>query len=764
MSANEAPTLNKDMAMLRLVSNATLLRRELLSRLLDPRRDLNTECGYPEALSIDHYKIMYRREGLARRVVNVLPEECWSVSPEVYEGEKGSDTEFEKAWKRLEEKFHIFNYLERVDMLSGIGRYGVLLLGLDDGKPLNQPVDGIDETGQITAVGKRKLIYLRALGESVCQITKVQQDVKNPRFGYPTEYLINFVDSKDNPLPNATAASLISCNVHWTRIIHVVDNREMSEVLGNPRMEAVFNRLLDVRKVLSGSGEMFWKGAFPGYSFEVNPDQQDAQMDSEKVKAEFEDFSNGLQRYMALTGVTAKSLSPQVADPKGHLEAQMDYIALSFGVPKRVLFGSERGELASSQDSRTWNKRLARRQNNYLTPMVIRPLVDRLLAFGILPPTQEMDEDGAPVYKVDWPDLEGLTDQEKADIGARRTDAFAKYIAGNVEVMIAPEEYLVQVMGMTPEEAKAILKAAEKHMDDLQEEQIRVAGEQAAQTGENGATGDAGSGFPPESGVEAGSEENPPTVTGNAAMSETGNRSPEGTQRPFAVNGGAGSGNFGHSGRRGQVGGSSSEGSAWVYQSTAEGLTREFSSQFGMTLNLQDKHGIESANRAARTLHQLKTKFELPQDGVAQFTVKKSLGKITGEVEGAEGEEVLGAYHPSRRELEVKTADRGAGKLRVGGWTGNVDDSFEGTVRHEVGHTVHDRSLSPVQKAEWRGIYRKELAGEFQSPNGFSISAYAMTNADELFAESFSAYTHGDYKVGMLPKHIESFLGRLSRH
>lgn len=38
------------------------------------------------------------------------------------------------------------------------------------------------------------------------------------------------------------------------------------------------------------------------------------------------------------------------------------------------------------------------------------------------------------------------------------------------------------------------------------------------------------------------------------------------------------------------------------------------------------------------------------------------------------------------------------------------------------------------------------------------VSRYAGTNYEEALAESFCAYTDPDYKKGMLPKDVESFM------
>ena len=71
--------------------NATLLRQRVLSTLLNDPKDINEECGYPDEITISMYKEMYKREGVAKRVVNILPEDTWSSLPEIYETEKSDD-------------------------------------------------------------------------------------------------------------------------------------------------------------------------------------------------------------------------------------------------------------------------------------------------------------------------------------------------------------------------------------------------------------------------------------------------------------------------------------------------------------------------------------------------------------------------------------------------------------------------------------------------------------------------------------------------
>ena len=455
----------EDRAVVRdMVSNASLLRSNLLSKLIDSRRDIDDECGYPKDITSAQYKMMFDREGIANRVVTIYPEETWGRDPEVFENESPDETEFEKAFKKVEKEFQLWSYLAKIDEISGIGRFGVLLLGIDDGKDLKEPVEGIDPKGKKVGNAQHKLLYLRVFDESLVTVKEVEKDRTNPRFGKPLSYSVTFdsityTRTTDGQIIDTASQEQV---VHWTRIIHIADNRRSSEVYGTPRMQVLFNRLYDLRKIAGGSGEMFWKGGFPGYSFEMAPDAKPLTTDElDTLRETVADYANGLQRYLTLQGITTKSILSQVADPKSHIEVQLEIIAIAIGVPQRIFMGSEQAKLASTTDSATWNKRINRRQTKYVTPYIIRPTVDRLIAFGVLPEVAD--------YDVDWPDLESPSDLDKAEVLAKMAEAFAKYVAGGVDMLIPPEQFLIMFAGLTTEQVKEISKAAVEHQDDVDE-------------------------------------------------------------------------------------------------------------------------------------------------------------------------------------------------------------------------------------------------------------------------------------------------------
>lgn len=472
-NTNDEILTNTTRIMNMIMNTPSLLDRSALYRVLSGDRDVDSECKYPTSISSSDYQDMFDRFGPAKRVVKIFPESCWAGSPTIYETEDNNETEFEKQWKQLKEKHHILHYMQRIDLLSGIGEFGLLLVGLNDGKTLDQPVDGINlKTGekQSNAPKERKILYLRPFSQSVIKISERNRDNKSPRYSLPEFYTIKFQDTSSSD----TTFSESEVKVHWTRVIHIADNRESSEVYGTPRMKPVYNNLLDVKKTLGGSAEMFWRGGFPGISFKHLPGFEGATWDTTTMKEELIKYENSLQRHLALQGVEASMLNPVVADPTGHLKVQLMTIALTIGCPYRIFIGSEEAKLASTEDKNTWNDRVQNRRDEYVTPWIIFPIIQRLQLFGVLPETEEMP-------KVDWPDLDTPSDSDKAEVADKRMSAASKYVSGGVSVLIPEYNFLTTELGYDDEEAEEMLKEAEdKASDKDAEEELKKAEDEEA--------------------------------------------------------------------------------------------------------------------------------------------------------------------------------------------------------------------------------------------------------------------------------------------
>jgi hypothetical protein len=456
-----------------LISNVET-RTNFLRQWFEPGRNIEQECGHPLVYDITDGKKAFLRDDIAKRVVTLYPEESWETPPMIYETEDESETAFEKAWKELDKRLHLNALFVRADILSGIGRYGVILLGVNDGLSLEIPIPGIDlKTGEAAGAttnaaptGERKLMYLRCFDETFIQIRLLNNDPTSPRFGLPDMYSIEFAADQlqgarqavpagqQTQMPSAPGTTSRR-DVHWTRVIHLADNRLNNDIYGTPRMEIVYNRLLDLKKITGGSGEMFWKGGFPGLSLEaqVPTDGAPVQFDKEQTKEEVEKYMKGLQRYLALIGMQAKSLTVQVADPKPHADIQLTMIAIALACPLRVFMGSEQAQLASGQDIISWNDRMMRRRDTYISPFILHPFIQRLQAIGVLP---ETSEDGVT---IEWDDMNAIERaSQRATYAMNQTSALTAYISAGGDQLVPPFEYLTLIMGMTDEEARTCIE------------------------------------------------------------------------------------------------------------------------------------------------------------------------------------------------------------------------------------------------------------------------------------------------------------------
>jgi hypothetical protein len=113
--------------------------------------------------------------------------------------------------------------------------------------------------------------------------------------------------------------------------------------------------------------------------------------DEQNIKKTMQDYMHQLSRTIYSRGADVKLLNMPVADPSNHVSVILDLIAGSTGIPKRILIGSERGELSSSQDENNFINRVEERQQNFAEPVILRKVVDRFIALGALPDPKGYD-------------------------------------------------------------------------------------------------------------------------------------------------------------------------------------------------------------------------------------------------------------------------------------------------------------------------------------------------------------------------------------
>lgn len=516
-----------------LLARATFMRQAGIT--FGGARDEYEIFGYDRLITNKQYRDEYARGGIAGRVVDVMPDACWRGDPamELVEDEDPeTDTEFEKKWKEIDAEFQICAKMQRVDRLARLSTYAVLLIG--DGGNLDEEISG------------SKLLYLMPFSggggpganadarmlsvDASCTIAEYDIDTRSSRFGLPSKYQLKRTDfaSPDFQRP-----------VHHSRIIHVAEGLLEDDVFGQPALERVWNLLADLRKVTGGGAEAFWLRANQGMHIDVDKDLtldkgQYADVIT-KLKEQSELYKHQLTRWIQTRGTKVEPLGSDVANFANPADAVITQIAGSKAIPKRILTGSEMGELASSQDRENFKDQINGRQTQYCGPIIVRQLVNRFIKYGFLPTPRK----GVLAYQVKWPHIQTLTEEEKAKgaLSWSTTTVDGKPVFTDAEirdkwygyeplttaqlkayydrkVQDARTQAATQKLTQPPAAQQPLMKAAETGDEEL----IRVLADA----------------------ITAGATDVVARIVG----------------LPLRAAGGEGSGNYGHAGRPGEVGGS----------------------------------------------------------------------------------------------------------------------------------------------------------------------------------------------------------------
>ncbi len=419
---------------------STLFKRAKLASLAGQtflgKRDLYKELGYKRTLEFQDYQERYFRGGMAGRIVDIPATTTWRYQPIIL-ARKGSrpfkvNDAFDKGWVELAERLKVFHYLERIDKASGIGRYGVLLIGLAGANPLNTSATKVQKPEDV--------LYLAPYTEGNSRIDKFINAPENPRFGLPEMYKLSL--SRDPNDTHTASERVTDKDVHHSRIIHVAEGLLEDEIFGQPRMEKVWNYLDDLDKVVGGSSEAVWKTVDRGIQFDVDKEMELSPEDETNFSDEIDEYMHGLKRYFRTRGITANVLGSDVPDPTGAFKVIASLVAGTTGIPLRILFGSEQGQLASSQDEKNFNSRIHERQKSFAEPQILRPFIDKMISFGALPTPSNG-------YDVKWPDLSTVSLKEKADVAARAAQAIRNVSAQDKDnIVMTPDEFKETFLGM----------------------------------------------------------------------------------------------------------------------------------------------------------------------------------------------------------------------------------------------------------------------------------------------------------------------------
>jgi hypothetical protein len=163
------------------------------------------------------------------------------------------------------------------------------------------------------------------------------------------------------------------------------------------------------------------------------------------LEAEIDEYMHKMRRFIRTQGVDIKELGSDVVDPSGLFNALISLVSAASFIPQRILIGSERGEMASTQDQENWAGVIESRQTSFAEPIILRALIDRLVWMGALP---------APVngkYTVTWPSLYKPTEAGQADLADKVASAIQKVAPnGQTDMVIDLDEYREKYLKLAP--------------------------------------------------------------------------------------------------------------------------------------------------------------------------------------------------------------------------------------------------------------------------------------------------------------------------
>lgn len=356
----------------------------------DTLHNVYLDFGYPGTLSFSNFWNMYRRFGIASNVVELPVDAGWMTEPKIESG----NTQMLNELKRLDERINLWNRMKGLDTRQRVGRYAGMFMRVKDNQMPSAPLD--------KQASEASLFEMMPLYESQLKVVETDNDPRSERYGQPNmlEY------SQDAPGSRNEKANQI-IKIHYTRIVFAAEGADTGWIYGIPALENVYNSLMDLRKVIGGAGEGFYKNAAQNIVFDLK-DPASAQSYKDKLDAfseQYDDFSaNRMRRGMWTPGMEAKVLQSTMTNPKEPFNVALNDVAAGSKIPATILIGQQTGRLASDEDSKQFLAMVQSRRENFCTPGIVRPIIDWCQAYGILP---------AADYTVEWDDLLARSDEEK---------------------------------------------------------------------------------------------------------------------------------------------------------------------------------------------------------------------------------------------------------------------------------------------------------------------------------------------------------------
>ncbi|WP_422366401.1 anti-CBASS protein Acb1 family protein [Pelagibius sp.] len=366
------------------------------------KHNLYRDFGYPETLEFKQFFDMYRRNGLANAAIDKTVLKVWQDNPSLRERE-GSDeeTQLERDIRQRFDDLRVWQRLAEAGRRSMVGAYAGVILRVADSKQFQEPVDTV--SGGIDG-----LVEIIPAWEGQLTVGQWDTDQTSETYGQPTMFQFNEA-AVEGEIQHGNARTF---QLHPDRVIVWSDD---GTIHGRSMLEPGYNDLVTLEKVSGAGGEGFWKNAKSAPVLEVDKEADIRRMAQamgvseedvrDKLDEHVESWQKGFDQLLMLQGMEAKTLGVTLISPEHFFRIALESFAASFGIPLKILVGSQTGERASTEDAAEWAHTCMARRSNVVRPGIME-FVNRLERFRILP---ERD------WFLAWTDLTESSMAEKVE-------------------------------------------------------------------------------------------------------------------------------------------------------------------------------------------------------------------------------------------------------------------------------------------------------------------------------------------------------------
>ena len=430
-------------------TNAQIISRSMLANRLgtqfDGERDLYKTFGYPQVPGYMDFRNLYDRQGMATRAVEKFADDTWNKAPVIIDGGARSDnlsenaTPFLKEWVALNKRLSVIQILRQADVMLGFSRYSVVFMG----------APGEDFSKQ---AGNDGLFYLMAFDESQATIQGYIEDTKSEKFAMPAGYSISF-NSVDNGAPTPGGNQ-----VHYTRVIHASENKLGSRLYGRPRLKNLINRLYDLEKVVGGGAEAAWLSVYKGILLSAREGAEipsTGSPEADQLDKQMNALMHRMQRFAVVSDVDVHDLGVDSVSISDIFGVVVSDAAATLGIPQRIWLGSERGELASTQDKEEWNGVIRSRRTHHAEPELLFPFINWCITHKVIPPPASGE------FSAEWEDVYPMSKAEKATYGVQLAQGASTITGGVPDEALDVEEWR-SASGLPPRTKAQIVEIEQK--------------------------------------------------------------------------------------------------------------------------------------------------------------------------------------------------------------------------------------------------------------------------------------------------------------